>query len=591
MNPPGRSSRELYFRLLAYVKPHWRVFAGALACMAFGALLEPVFPWVVKELLDGSFVEQTPRAWWFYPAFIVGLFFLRGLFSYGSDYGFAWLSNQIILDLRDAMFRRLVTLPTAFFNNQASGALVSKAAYDVTGVTAAATSVITTAVRDTLTIVGLLGYMIWTNWRLTLIIVVLFPGIAFIVRRFSHRIRSASRAAQKAMGSISHTLQETIEAQKVVKIFGGQEYERARFGDAAKSQHRANMRLAIASAAVTPLVQLLVACGLSIIIVLALREATAGRMSPGGFVSFIGAMLMLLPPIKRITQMNAALQRGLAAAESVFELVDEKGEDDKGSVKLSRAKGSIRFEHVDFAYPKTDRKVLHDIDLSIASGETIALVGASGSGKSTMAHLLPRFYHLERGRILLDGHNVEDISLSSLRRQIALVSQDVVLFNDTVAANIAYGVLRDVGRDKIVAAAQAAHAMEFIESLPQGLDTLVGQNGAKLSGGQRQRLAIARALLKDAPVLILDEATSALDSESERHVQAALDELMRNRTTLVIAHRLSTIERATRIVVMDRGRIVEVGSHAELLAAGGYYATLYRTQMLLPQETAETPAL
>ena len=585
MTPSGRSSRDLYFRLLSYVKPHWRVFAATLLCMAFGALLEPAFPYVIKELVDGSFVKQTLRPWWFYPVIIIGLFFLRGLLSYATDYGSAWLSNQVVLDLRDAMFRRLVTLPTTFFNNRASGTLVSKAAYDVTGVTNAATNVISTAVRDTLIVIGLLGYMLWTNWRLTLVILLFFPAMGFIVRRFSLRIRNASRSAQKAMGMIAHTLQETIEAQKVVKIFGGQEYERARFHSASRAQHRANMRHAAASAAVTPLVQLLISCGLSIVIVLAVREALAGRMTPGDFVSFVGAMLMLLSPIKRITQMNSALQRGLAAAESVFELVDEKDEDDKGTTELGRARGAITFEHVNFIYPGTERQVLHDINLSIAPGETVALVGASGSGKSTLAHLPPRFYHLQSGRILLDGCDLEDIKLASLRQQIALVSQEVVLFNDTVAANIAYGVLRDTPRDQIEAAARAAHAMEFIDLLPQGLDTLVGQNGAKLSGGQRQRLAIARALLKDAPVLILDEATSALDSESERQVQAALDVLMRNRTTLVIAHRLSTIERANRIVVLDSGRIIETGTHAELLAAGGPYANLYRTQMLLPAET------
>jgi len=582
MTSSGHSSRELYFRLLAYVKPYWRIFAATLLCMAFGALLEPAFPFVVKELVDGSFVSQTQRPWWFYPVIIIGLFFLRGLFHFATDYGSAWLSNQVVLDLRDAMFRRLVTLPTTYFTNHASGTLVSKAAYDVTQVTHAATNVITTAVRDTLVVVGLLGYMLWTNWRLTLVILVFFPVMGLIIRRFSLRIRSASRSAQKAMGSIAHTLQESIEGQKVVKIFGGQEYERGRFRLASRAQHRANMRHAAASAAVTPLVQLLISCGLSIVIVLAVREAMAGRMSPGDFVAFVGAMLMLLSPIKRITQMNSALQRGLAAAESVFELVDEKGEDDKGKVELGRARGEVVFDKLNFIYPGTERQVLHDINLAIAPGETVALVGASGSGKSTLAHLLPRFYHLQSGRILLDGHDLEDISLASLRKQIALVSQEVVLFNDTVAANIAYGTLSDTPREKIEAAARAAHAMEFIDKLPQGLDTLVGQNGAKLSGGQKQRIAIARALLKDAPILILDEATSALDSESERQVQTALEVLMRGRSTLVIAHRLSTIERANRIIVLDAGRIVESGTHAELLAAGGIYAALYRTQMSLP---------
>jgi ATP-binding cassette, subfamily B, bacterial MsbA len=583
---PGRTSRELYFRLLAYVRPHWKVFAAAVLCSALASALDPAVPWLMKELLDGSFINREPRPWWYFPSLILGIFFLKGVFTFLSEYGFSWLSNQIVLDLRDAMFRRLVTLPTSFFNNRSSGALVSKVAYDVHGVTHAATSTLTTAVRDGVSVVGLLAYMFYTNWRLTLIAIIVLPAVAAVVRRFSVRIRKASRGVQEAMGDVVHTLQETVEAQKVVKIFAGQDYERGRFNKATMKQYRASMRHASASAAVSPLVQLVVACGISVIIAMALREAAAGRMKVDDFVVFVGSMLMLLGPIKRLTQMNSSLQKGLAASESVFGFIDEHGENDKGKVELARAKGELRFEGVSFGYVGSNREVLQDIDLRIAPGETIALVGASGSGKTTIANLLPRFFHIEKGRILLDGHDLEDITLPSLRKQIALVSQDVVLFNDTVAANIAYGGLRDAPRETIEAAARAAHAMEFIEMLPQGLDTLIGQNGAKLSGGQRQRLAIARALLKDAPLLILDEATSALDSESERQVQTALDVLMRNRTTLIIAHRLSTVERADRIVVLDAGRVVETGTHAELLEANGAYASLYRIQMLMPEEAA-----
>jgi len=579
MTSPQVSSRALYARLLGYVRPYWIAFAVSVVCMALTAAAEPAFPAIMKALLDGGFNGQDPDAIWFYPLAIVLLFVMRGIFGFIADYAFAWAANNVVLDLRRAMFGRLLALPTRFFDNQSSGALISKVAYDVQGVTQAATNVITVFVRDSLTVLGLLAWLLWLNWVLTLIVLGMLPLIALIVRLSSRRIRESARGAQTAMGSIAHTLEETIEAHKVVKIFGGQDYEMGRFEAACRKQRRQNMRNIVAASLVSPMTQVLTAMALGIVIAIALNDSAAQRTTVGGFMGFVTAMLMLLAPLKRLTDVNAPLQRGLAAAESVFQLIDQDAERDAGTIEIARAHGRIDFDQLGFGYPDREQKVLQRFDLSIAPGETVALVGASGSGKTTLAHLLARFYTPTSGRILLDGHDIQNVKLASLRANMALVSQDVVLFNDSVAANIAYGAMRGASREDIEAAARAAQAFDFIQAMPEGFDTLIGENGVKLSGGQRQRLAIARALLKDAPVLILDEATSALDTESERQVQAALEVLMKNRTTLVIAHRLSTIERADRIVVMDRGRIAEIGRHADLLAAGGMYANLYNSQL------------
>jgi subfamily B ATP-binding cassette protein MsbA len=581
------SSQELYARLMSYVRPYWKAFGLSILGMVLTAATEPLFPALMKTLLDGSFVNRDPRIVLLMPIALVALFVLRGILTYVSSYAMSWVSNRVILDLRTALFQRLLRLPTAYYENTSGGALLSKIAYDVSGVNAAATNVLTTLVRDSLTAVVLLAYLFYLNWKLTLVTLVVVPAVALVIRLTSKRLRRMSTEAMRAMGEVTHVLDEAIECQRVVKVFGGHAYEEARFEHANQLLRGYNMRQAVAASLTSPMVQLFASIALAVIVAIAINQSdTTAAFTVGGFASFITAMLMLLSPLKHLSDVNAPLQRGLASADSVFELMDENAEVDAGTLELPRARGQLRFENLGFTYPGGARAALERVDLAVAPGETVALVGQSGSGKSTLVSLLPRFYDPTRGRITLDGHDLRELRLSSLRSNIALVSQDVALFNDTVAANIAYGAMSGASRARIEEAARAAHAMEYIREMPQGFDTIIGENGVKLSGGQRQRLAIARALLKDAPVLILDEATSALDSESERYVQEALATLMQGRTTIVIAHRLSTVEHADRIVVLSRGLIAEVGSHAELLARDGLYAKLYRIQFADDAEAA-----
>ena len=577
---PATSSRELYFRLLQYVRPHAKAFGLAVVGMIAAAATEPLFPALMKPLLDGGFGQGSAPALqpqWFAAA-LLGIFLARGLLSFASSYFMAWVGNRVILDLRAAMFARLLRLPNRFFDDHSSGVLLSRIAYDVGGVTSAATTVLTIVVKDSIAVIGLLAWLCYLNWKLTLIALAVGPAIALVVRLFSRRLRRMAREAQHAMGDLVQVLDETIECQRVVKIFGGQDYEMRRFERANQKLRGFNMRQTIPAAATVPITQFLAAGVLAIIVYIALEESLSSRTTVGEFASFITAMLMLLAPLKRLTDVNAPLQRGLAAAESVFGLIDAPVEEDRGTLRLERARGAIDCQNVSFTYPTRDEPALSGVSLAIRPGETVALVGGSGGGKTTLVNLLPRFYVPTGGRILLDGNDIQGLALESLRGNLALVSQDVVLFNDSIRANIAYGRMGSASEAEVIAAAEAAHAMEFIRATPEGLGTLIGENGLRLSGGQRQRLAIARALLKDAPVLILDEATSALDSESERLVQSALEVLMRGRTTIVIAHRLSTIERADRIVVLERGRIAETGTHAQLLAREGVYAKLYRIQ-------------
>ena len=569
------SSRELYLRLLRYVAPYRHVFLVAILGAILVALTQAALPAIMKPLFDGVFVERDAAMIRWMPLVIIALFLVRGVAEYAATYCMAWVGNRLVMDLRTQMFARLLELPTPYYDEQASGNLISKLTFDVTQVTAAATSVLVAIFKDGVAIIGLLGWMFWLNWKLTLLSLLMTPLIILIVRLVSIRLRNSSRDVQNSMGEVTQVIQEAIEGHKIVKLYGGQAYEAGRFEHETNRVRRFLMKQAAAAAASVPFVQLVAASTLAAMIFFATRDSS---ITVGSFVSFLTAMLMLTAPLKRVTSVNEPLQRGLAAAESVFALLDQPGEPDTGAEHIERARGELVFENISLRYEGAERPALDGINLHIKPGETVALVGASGAGKTTVANLVPCFYRPTSGRITLDGHDLADLKLASLRANIALVSQDVVLFNDTVSANIAYGAMKGASEAQIQAAADAAHATEFIRQMPQGFATLVGENGVKLSGGQRQRLAIARALLKNAPVLVLDEATSALDSESERHVQAALEALMKGRTTLVIAHRLSTVENADRIVVLDQGRIVEIGTHRELLAAGGVYSKLYQIQ-------------
>jgi len=572
------TGRELYFRLLRHVWPYRAALGAGVVAMIVGGLADAALVKLLDPLVKELFVEHNQSLAVLLPLALVGVFVVSGLASFASGYFTQWVSQKVILDLRAGMFAKVLRLPPAYFDEVATASLVTKFTNDVNNLSAASTSVLTVLVRDTVTIVALLAILLWSNWKLTLITFVVIPPTGLVVRAFSRRLRQMSRETQRAMGGIAEVLDEAIANQRVVRVFGGQEYESKRFADAAQRIRRFTMKQAVAAAGTVPVSQLFVACAIAAIIYVAAAQALHGTTDVGKFLEFLAATGMLLQPLKRLTGINEWLQKGLAACESVFGLIDEEPEEDRGTVELSRATGAIRFEDVSLSYREGTRPALDHVDLAIEPGETVALVGPSGSGKSSLIHLLPRFYHPQSGRVTLDGHDLESLKLESLRRQIALVSQSVVLFNDTVAANIAYGRADRATEAEITAAAEAAYAMEFIRGLPQGLATPIGENGAKLSGGQRQRIAIARALLKDAPILLLDEATSALDTESERAVQAALEALMRGRTTIVIAHRLSTIEKADRIVVLAQGRIVETGTHGALVTAGGMYAGLHRLQ-------------
>jgi len=587
-NDSGSSGMQIYRRLLGYAFPHWKVFLLAIIGMVLYAATDTGFAALMRPMLDGSFVERDPDAIRLVPLMLIGLFLVRGISGFISTYAMSWIGRKVVYELRREMFHHLLNLPNRFFDHHASGELISRLTYNTEQVSQASTNAVTIIIRDILTIIGLLAWMFYLNAMLSLIFLVLGPLVVAIVRIISRRFRRISHNIQDSMGDVTRMTQEAIEGHREVKIFGGESYESSHFESANNRNRHHHMKLISTSSFNVQIIQLIAACSLSGIVYFSTLESMQEQVTVGTFMSFIMAMMMLLPPIKRLTSVNSILQKGIAAAHNIFEFVDTPLEEDNGSAQLKRARGEIGFHTAHFAYNAEKGEVLKGIELQIEAGKTVAFVGRSGSGKTTLVNLLPRFYDLTSGKITIDGHDIRDYRLTDLRNQIALVGQEVTLFNDTIGRNIAYGALEQTSAEQIREAARAAHALEFIEALPQGFDTLVGEKGVLLSGGQRQRLAIARALLKDAPILILDEATSALDTESEHHIQAALQTLMKDRTTLVIAHRLSTIEKADRIVVLDSGEVVESGDHAALLGHEGIYASLHCKQF--GEQTADNDA-
>ena len=570
------------------IPPHFRralsmfhPYRGRLALAFLGMILtastEPMFPAVMRLLLDRGFVGKPTLDLWMVPAAVIGIFVLRGCSTFLTTYMMTWVTSILLNSLRAQMFARMLNVPAAFYSTSSVGRVINAMMFESQQVIDMVRNVLTSLIRDSLTVIVLLGFLIWLNWRLTIVALILLPLTALVVRWTGQRVRRLTREYLEINAELTQVIEETTRANQVIKIFGGHKYESDRFEARASHLRRYSMRMASTTAATVPVTQLMAAFAVAVVIVIALIQSARGQSTVGDFVSFITAMLMLLTPLKRLAEVNGPLQRGMAASEAVFGLIDAAPERTSGKPLAQRATGRLEFDDVSFSYPGQTQRALSHINLTIMPGETVAFVGMSGGGKSTLVGLVPNFYSVSSGEIRLDGQPIEEITLDSLRAQIAMVSQSVVLFDDTVTANIAYGDATP-DMERVQAAARAAHLADVIRHLPQGFDTVIGDNGSRLSGGQRQRLAIARAIYKDAPILILDEATSALDTESERAVQSALDGLMQGRTTLVIAHRLSTVERADRIVVLVGGEIVEMGSHAQLLEQNGTYASLYHLQ-------------
>lgn len=574
---PVANALVIYKRLFSYVRQYWLSLVIALVASMIYSGVDAWFVHFLEPLLNQGLVSKNHEFLRWAPFMVLGAFLLRGFASFFSNYNMASVSRNVIMRLRQDIFAHLQRLPARFYDNATSGQILSVILYSVEQVANASADVLTTTVQSVFLIAGLLVVMFSVSWKLSLLYFIIIPCIAVITRYASLRVRRLSLSIQDSMGDITHRAEENIEGYKVVRNFGGQQQEIEKFDKVSRINRMREMKVVAARSWSVSGVQLVAAMALSITLYVAAFDIASSVLSPGGFVAMVAAMLALLKPMKDLTSMQNKLYRGLAGAQTVFELLDQMPEKDNGAVRLSRAQGKMEFKAVGFSY-ENDKAVLQDINFEVQPGEVVALVGRSGSGKSTLVSLLPRFYDNFSGEILLDGVSLHDYRLTDLRRQFSVVSQQVTLFNDTIANNIAYGRAGEVSEAEILAAAEAAYILDFIQQLPNGLQSLVGENGVLLSGGQRQRLAIARAILKDAPILILDEATSALDTESERFIQAALESLMRQRTTLVIAHRLSTVEHADRIVVLDQGRVCEVGSHQDLLARNGSYAKLYHMQ-------------
>jgi len=588
---PGSSSTltaaTVYKRLWGYTRNYWLMLTVGVVGVSLDAGMQAMFIGFVKPLIDRVFVEKDAAYGMWLAAGVMGVVLLRISGFFAGNYGMEWTGRRVVADLRRDLFASYLMLPATFYDRNSPGQLISKLAYNSEQVANAATKAIISAFRDVMLLVYLVGLMLKTNARLTAVLLILVPVISLVVTVISRRFRKISRNIQNSMGDVAHVTEEAVIGQRVVKVFLGQETERNRFNRVNERTRRLHMRMVATHMFSSSMVQFFAGIALVVLMLIATRPAMLAEITAGTFTAIFFAMIATIPPLKRLTNVQSQMQKGIAAAESIFLVLDAEKEQDKGSYVVERARGDIEFRNVSFRYDGGHQTVLDNISLQFPAGSVTAVVGQSGSGKTTLAGLLPRFYNYSEGQILLDGRELTEYGLENLRRQIALVSQDVVLFNDTIAGNIAYGALEGVDRDAVTRAATAAYAMEFIEQLPSGLDTVLGETGTLLSGGQRQRLAIARALLKDAPVLILDEATSALDSESERAIQDALKEVMKGRTTLVIAHRLSTIENADQVIVLGNGKVIEQGTHAELLARGEAYARLYHTQFENQNKTTD----
>lgn len=568
----------IYKRLLSYVWPYRLAFILAIFGNILYGVVDASLVRLFKPLIDDGFVARDEAFLQWIPFIVVGIFMLRGIASFCSTFCMGWVGRNVVMNIRQQMFKHLLVLPTCFYDNNASGELLSKITFNVEQVADACTDALTVLVRETCTVIGLVAIMLTISWRLTLLFFITLPIMAVVMHTVSQKLRSVSHNVQDSMGDLTHVAEEAIEGQKVIKAFGGQNYEEAQFEKVTQNNRNQEMRRIRIAAISIPLIQVIGSIALAFTVYLATLSPDSmlkTSITTGEFAAIIGAMIMILKPIKLLTKVNSNIQKGLAGAASIFEFLSIAPEHDGGVTLIPRATGNIEFKGVNFSYQVNEQDktlVLNNISFTIRPGETIALVGRSGGGKSTLANLLPRFYDA-KGSILIDGVELQDIPLHNLRHNIALVTQHVTLFNDTIANNIAYG-MNSVEREQIVGAAQSAFVMDFADKLPEGLDTMVGENGVRLSGGQRQRIAIARAILKNAPILILDEATSALDTESERKIQIALESLMQNCTTLVIAHRLSTIEKADRILVMEKGEIIEMGTHDQLMQSKGVYQAL-----------------